>query len=215
MDGGLLRSTPPTRVAPRLVPVGSSPRMPSSRNPVSTQSEAVANRSSMPASRPDAPRQYSARARRPCKKITGHRLGRAPHLDPALEPAHHPHQMGVIQPLVAAAMQPPPPGTKPAQVVPEGEESIEHNPVHTVITARHRIRIPQAELVTRHPLNLRTHPLARGPTARRTTTSGPSPGSGVAAIVLATASAPWLQGPVSAITASNKERSSGFRRATT
>ena len=48
---GLLRSTPPTRVAPSWTPVGSTSRTPSPRNPVSTQSKAVANRSAMPASR--------------------------------------------------------------------------------------------------------------------------------------------------------------------
>jgi hypothetical protein len=48
---GLLRSTPPTRVAPSRTRVGSSSRMCSPRNPVSTQSRAVANRSTTPASR--------------------------------------------------------------------------------------------------------------------------------------------------------------------
>ena len=46
----LFRSTPPTRVAPSVDPLGSSSRMPSARNPVSTQSRAVANRSAIPAS---------------------------------------------------------------------------------------------------------------------------------------------------------------------
>ena len=46
----LFRSTPPMRVAPSVEPAGSWSRMPSPRNPVSTQSRAVANRSAMPAS---------------------------------------------------------------------------------------------------------------------------------------------------------------------
>jgi hypothetical protein len=37
------------------------------------------------------------------------RVGRAPGLDPAGEPPGHPHQMGVVQLLVAAVVQPPPP----------------------------------------------------------------------------------------------------------
>ena len=47
----LFTSTPPTRVAPSVHPEGSSSRTPSLRNPVSTQSSAVAKRSAMPASR--------------------------------------------------------------------------------------------------------------------------------------------------------------------
>ena len=87
-----------------------------------------------------------------------HRVGRAPRLDPPGEPARHPHQVGVVQLGVAVAVPAPPPGAKPARVVPEREERVEHDPIHTVIPARHQIRIPKAELVFGHPLNLVTTP---------------------------------------------------------
>ena len=87
-----------------------------------------------------------------------HPVGRAPRLDPAGEPARHPHQVGVVQLGVAVAVPAPPPGAKPARVVPEREERVEHDPIHAVIAAGHQIRIPQAELVAGHQPNLGNHP---------------------------------------------------------
>src|ERR1700757_4518822 len=53
-----------------------------------------------------------------------------------------------------------PPHPKPARVMPERVERVEHDPIHTVIAARHQIRIMKAELVAAHPLKLRNHPPA-------------------------------------------------------
>ena len=49
-------------------------------------------------------------------------VGLAPRLDPAGEPARHPHQVRVVQLLVGAVVQPPPPGPEPARVVPQRED---------------------------------------------------------------------------------------------
>jgi hypothetical protein len=87
-----------------------------------------------------------------------HLVGRAAGLDPPREPTHHPHQVGVVQLGVAVAVPASPPGAEPTRVVPEREETVEHDPVHAVVAARHQIRIPQAALVIRHPLNLITGP---------------------------------------------------------
>ena len=87
-----------------------------------------------------------------------HLVGRAPGLDPPREPTRHPHQVGVVQLGVAVAVSASPPGAEPTRVVPEREERVEHDPVHAVVAARHQIRIPQAALVIRHPLNLTTGP---------------------------------------------------------
>ena len=109
-----------------------------------------------------------------------HPIGRAPRLDPPREPTRHPHQMGVVQLGVAAAVPPPPPGAQPARI-PEREERVEHDPIHAVIAARQQIPVAKAELVGHRP-NLRPHPRAhprRAETARRATTSGRSPGRGV------------------------------------
>ena len=88
-----------------------------------------------------------------------HPVGRTPRLDPPREPARHSHQVRVVQLGVAVAVPAPPPGAEPARVVPERIERVEHDPIHAVIATGHQIRIPQAELVIRHPLNLRNHPL--------------------------------------------------------
>ena len=57
---------------------------------------------------------------------------RCPGLDPAGEPARHPHQVRVIELVLAAIVQPPPPAPEPARVMPDREEGIEHHPVHAV-----------------------------------------------------------------------------------
>ena len=87
-----------------------------------------------------------------------HAVRRAPRLDPPREPARHPHQVGVVQLGVAVVVPAPPPHPEPARVMPQREERVEHDPIHTVIAAGHQIRIPKAELVFGHPLNLRNHP---------------------------------------------------------
>src|SRR4029077_14135952 len=91
------------------------------------------------------------------QKITG-TPGRAPRLDPPGEPARHPHQMRVVQLRVAVVVPASPPHAEPARVVPQREERVEHDPVHAVVAAAHQIRIPKAELVFGHPLNLVTTP---------------------------------------------------------
>jgi hypothetical protein len=42
----------------------------------------------------------------------------------------------------------------PPGVVPQREERVEHDPIYTVITAGHQMRVMNAELVAGHPLNL-------------------------------------------------------------
>ena len=59
-----------------------------------------------------------------------------PGLDPAGEPARHPHQVRVVQLLVAVAVQPPPPAPEPARVMPQREIGVQHDPVHAVIASR-------------------------------------------------------------------------------
>ena len=83
-----------------------------------------------------------------------HPVGRAPGFDPAGEAARHPHQMGVVQLGVAGVVQPPPPHPQSARVVPQRKERVEHDPISTVITAGHQMRVTNAELVAGHPLNL-------------------------------------------------------------
>jgi hypothetical protein len=46
----------------------------------------------------------------------------------------HPHQVRVVQ-LVIAAVQPPPPAPEPARVVPKAEVGLQHDPVYAVIAA--------------------------------------------------------------------------------
>jgi hypothetical protein len=80
-----------------------------------------------------------------------HPVRGAPRLDPPREPARHPHQVGVVQLGVAVVVPASPPHPKPARVVPERKERVEHDPIHAVVAAGHQIRIPQAELVAGHP----------------------------------------------------------------
>lgn len=72
-------------------------------------------------------------------------LAERPH--PSGEPARHPHQVRVVELLVAVAVQPSPPDPEPAWRMPEGEVGIEHDPVHTVVAAPQKIPVPLAELV--------------------------------------------------------------------
>ena len=65
--------------------------------------------------------------------------------------------MGVVQLGVAVVVPAPPPHPQPARAIPQRKERVEHDPVHAVIAAAHQIRIPQAELVVGHRLNLTTY----------------------------------------------------------
>ena len=49
----------------------------------------------------------------------------------ATEPAGHPHQMRVIQPVIGSA-QLPPPQAKPTGAVPRPKIAVQHNPIDTV-----------------------------------------------------------------------------------
>jgi len=101
-----------------------------------------------------------------------------PRLDPAGEAAREPHQVRVVQLIVAAPVQPPPPAPEPARVVPHGEVGVQHDPVHAVIAAGQQIPIPLAEVIG-HPPKVpgSSRPVSR--TARRATPSGRSPGRSV------------------------------------
>ena len=63
------------------------------------------------------------------------------------EPPGHPHQMRVVQILVGVVVPAPPPHPKPARVVPQRVVGVEHDPVHTVVTARQKIPVPLAETI--------------------------------------------------------------------
>jgi len=69
-------------------------------------------------------------------------IGRAPRLDPAGEPPGHPHQVRVVQLVIAAVVQPPPPAPEPARPAPEREVGLQHDPVHAVVAAAQQIAIP-------------------------------------------------------------------------
>jgi len=56
-------------------------------------------------------------------------------LDPAGEPARHPHHVRVIQLIVAAVQPPPPPAPEPARIMAHREEGVQHHPVHVVVAA--------------------------------------------------------------------------------
>ncbi len=80
-----------------------------------------------------------------------YRVGCAPGLDPAREPPRHPHQMRVVQLVVTALVQPSPPSTQPARLIPEWVERVKHDPINAVIGPNHQIRIPQTEFIAGHP----------------------------------------------------------------
>jgi hypothetical protein len=101
-----------------------------------------------------------------------------PGLDPAGEPPGHPHQVRVIQLIVAAGVQPPPPGPEPARVHPHRAPGVQHHPVHAVIAAVDQIAVPRGEVISHAP-NVPACTLAVSRTARSATPSGRSPGRSV------------------------------------
>ena len=86
------------------------------------------------------------------------------------EPAREPHQVRVIQPLIAVAVPPPPPRPEAARRVPHRVIRVEDDPVHAVIVARQQIAAPLAEQVG-HPPTLGSRRAGdqpgAGPTGRR------------------------------------------------
>src|SRR5262249_6868681 len=98
------------------------------------------------------------------------RSGPGPH--PAGEPPGHPHQVRVVQQLVAIAVQPPPPHPEPTRVMPQREVGVEHDPVHTIVGTGQQIPIALAELV-RHRGTLR----APAPTTITPPASAAPPGA--------------------------------------
>jgi len=102
-----------------------------------------------------------------------------PGLDPAGEPARHPHQVRVIELVVAAAVQPPPPCPQPARVDPHREPGVQHHPVHAVIAASDQVAVTRGEVISHAP-NVPACALAVSRTARSATPSGRSPGRSVA-----------------------------------
>src|SRR6266571_5781896 len=67
------------------------------------------------------------------QSITGMPGGRGIGPHPAGEPAREPHHVGVVQVLLGAAVQPPPPGPEPARIVPQRIVGVQHDPVHAVV----------------------------------------------------------------------------------
>ena len=76
---------------------------------------------------------------------------RCPGLDPAGEPAGHPHQVRVIQPIVAAAVPPPPPAPEPARVMAQRVIGVQHHPVHAVIRTGQQVPVPLGEVIGHPP----------------------------------------------------------------
>ena len=70
---------------------------------------------------------------------------------PAGEPAREPHQMRVVQPLVAVAVPTPPPHPEAARRMPQREVRVQDDPVRAVIAARQQIAAPLAEQVGHPP----------------------------------------------------------------
>ena len=80
------------------------------------------------------------------QKITGTPFAAAQALTRRANPARHPHQVRVIQQVVAA-VQPPPPAPEPARIVPDREERVQHDPVHAVIGAGQQVSVPFGEVI--------------------------------------------------------------------
>ncbi len=76
------------------------------------------------------------------------RAGRGP--DPAGEPPGHPHQMRVVQQVLAPVVQTPPPHPEPARCVAQRVVGIEHDAVHAVIAAAQKIAVPLTEPISHH-----------------------------------------------------------------
>ena len=104
-----------------------------------------------------------------------------PGLDPAGEPPGHPHQVRVIQ-LVVAAMQPPPPAPEPARVMAQREIHVQHHPVHAIVRTRQQARIPLSKVIG-HPPTVGPRDTSRQPDCPGgAAPSGRSPGRSVAVL---------------------------------
>jgi len=57
----------------------------------------------------------------------------------------------VIQLVVAAAVQPPPPAPEPARIMAYREEGVQHYPVHAVIAAIDQVPVPFGEVIGHTP----------------------------------------------------------------
>ena len=66
------------------------------------------------------------------------------------EVACHSHQVVVVQLLVAASVQLPPPGPEAARAVAHPEVGVEDDPVHAVVDAGQQVAVPLAEVIG-HP----------------------------------------------------------------
>ncbi len=89
-------------------------------------------------------------------------VGGAPRLDPAGEPASHPHEVRVIELVIAAVVQPPPPAPEPARPAAERKVRLQDNPVHAVVAAAEKIAVPLGEVIG-HPPTLRISGASRQP----------------------------------------------------
>jgi len=101
-----------------------------------------------------------------------------PGANAAGEPAGQPHQMRVVQLLVALLMPTPPPDPEPARVVPEWVIGVEHDPVNAVIAAGQQLAVPFTEFID-HLRNLRRPATGDQSCPEGATASGRSPGRGV------------------------------------
>lgn len=102
--------------------------------------------------------------------------------DPAGEPARQPHQMRVVQRVVAVVVPASPPHPEPARIVPESEVGVDHDPVHTVIAAGHQLGIAGAQLI--HPPTVRRPSVRDQSCPEGATDAGRSPGIGVESCLL-------------------------------
>ena len=110
-------------------------------------------------------------------------VGAGPGPDPTGEPARQPHQVRVVEGVVAVVMPAPPPHPEPARVVPEREVRVEHDPIHTVVAAGHQLGIVSAEIV--HPPTVRRSAASDQSCPEGATGSGRSPGPGVETLACA------------------------------
>ena len=132
--------------------------------------------------RPDRARvrRWAARAAAGCDR-DGHDAGLRgrPALDPAGEPPGHPHQVRVIELVIAAAMQPPPPAPEPARVMAQREIRVQHHPVHAIVRTGQQVPVPLSEVIG-HPPTVGPGGTLRQPDyPEGATPSGRSPGRSV------------------------------------